>query len=642
MAIDRSDETVDFGRVSRLHGIVFENVTRLASAVGVVALVVLLVYTMLDAFEPFTADGEGYLVVAVTFALPALLATVYCWRRRTVGRIAVRGVGVLVAGAVVAATLVLWLGGQLAVVLLVTAILPTAGYVVYLRRRRRGLTIGLQTAGIVVAGIGISSIVALFIGTQGALVAAVGVGVPAALLARYFLSNPAIGRRGVTATGAAAVGALVAFVAAELATGLLGASLGDAGVAVYALGAVVGVVGYAVVAWRSDRSGLVGLLAPFVLIAGATAGYLFHSTYVVLVSPAPVLYALTAGAPALAFAYVVYSTYEEGRSGLALPVIPGVGIAAGVLFHRTFVVLAPNTLIAFGLAVTAAFGGYAAYVRRVQGEGVAGLIIPVVVVGGLVGGLFGARRLGIDGPNTWLDVQFLTTGSHYEPALTGLHPALVGSLYLMFLVTIVAFPVGVGAAIYLEEYAPDNRWRRLLEINISNLAGVPSVVYGLLGVAVFIRYGGLSLGSIVVGGFTLSLLILPIVIISSQEAIRSVPDSLRQASYGMGATRWQTIRNVVLPRALPGILTGTILALGRAVGETAPLIMVGIAAVGSVPDALTDQGTAMPLQVFSWALDANEVFRESVAAAGSMTLLIVLLAMNGIAIVIRNKYQRTQ
>ena len=639
MATEPSSETVDFSRVSRLRGIVFENITRLASAVGVIALVVLLVYTMLDAFKPFTADGEWYLVVAATFVLPALLAAAYSWRRRTVGQIALRGIGVIVASTVLATTLVLWLGGQLAMVMLVTALLPTAGFLVYLRERRRGLTIGFQTVGIIVAGTGLASVFALFAGTQGALVATLTVGVPAALMARYFLSNPAVGRRAVTGTGVASLGALLAFVATELGTAFLDVSVGDAAVAVYALGAVLGAVGTAAVALTRDRSRVVGLVAPFVLIAGALAGYLFHSTYVVLPPVAPMLYALTAGLPALAFAYVVYRDYDEGQAGLALPVVPAVGIAVGLLFHQRFVVLAPNVLIAFGLALAAAYGGYVAYVRKRQAGGVAGLAIPVVIAGGLLGGLLGARELGIAGPNTWLDIHFLTNGSHYEPALTGLHPALIGSLYLMFLVAFIAFPVGVGAAIYLEEYAPENRWKRVLEVNISNLAGVPSVVYGLLGVAVFIRYGGLTLGSIVVGGFTLSLLILPIVIISSQEAIRAVPDSLRQASYGMGATRWQTVRNVVLPRALPGILTGTILALGRAVGETAPLLMVGIAAVGGVPGALTDQGTAMPLQVFSWALDANPVFRENVAAAGSMMLLIVLLAMNGLAIIIRNKYQ---
>jgi len=206
---------------------------------------------------------------------------------------------------------------------------------------------------------------------------------------------------------------------------------------------------------------------------------------------------------------------------------------------------------------------------------------------------------------------------------------------------LIVLPVGVLTAVYLSEYASE-RTRSVLKPTLEVLAGVPTVVYGLLGVAVFVRFGGLSLGAVVAGGFTLSLLILPIVIVTSQEAIRSVPDSLREASYGMGATRWQTVRYVVLPRAVPGILTSTILALGRAVGETAPLIMVGLAPIGGVPGALTEQGTAMPLQVFAWALDARELFREHVAAAGALTLLVTLVALNGTAVVIRNKYQREQ
>ncbi|MFB6153965.1 MAG: PstA family ABC transporter permease, partial [Halodesulfurarchaeum sp.] len=177
--------------------------------------------------------------------------------------------------------------------------------------------------------------------------------------------------------------------------------------------------------------------------------------------------------------------------------------------------------------------------------------------------------------------------------------------------------------------------------NISNLAGVPSVVYGILGLALFIRIANLAYGTLIVGALTVSLLILPIVIISAQEAIRSVPDSLRQASYGMGATRWQTVRNVVIPRALPGILTGTILALGRAIGETAPLIMIGVpTAYYSLPHGLRSKFTAMPMQIFSWADLPDEAFQHGVLAAGVVTLLAVLILMNGTAILIRNRYQR--
>ncbi|WP_121822506.1 phosphate ABC transporter permease PstA [Halostella salina] len=241
----------------------------------------------------------------------------------------------------------------------------------------------------------------------------------------------------------------------------------------------------------------------------------------------------------------------------------------------------------------------------------------------------------------WLDIGFLTSAHSRFPERAGIFPALVGSVMMMLVIALSAFPVGVGAAIYLEEYAPDNRITSLIEVNIGNLAGVPSVVYGLLGLAVFVRFGGLGSGTVVVGGFTVGLLILPIVIISAQEAIRGVPDSMRQASYGMGATRWQTVRRVVLPEALPGILTGTILALGRAIGETAPLIMVGVATtVFSPPSGFFDRFSAMPMQIYSWVEYPSEAFQYGVMAAGVVTLLVILLAMNASAILIRNRYER--
>ncbi|NHN47270.1 phosphate ABC transporter permease PstA [Halostella sp. JP-L12] len=243
----------------------------------------------------------------------------------------------------------------------------------------------------------------------------------------------------------------------------------------------------------------------------------------------------------------------------------------------------------------------------------------------------------------WIDLDFLTSAHSRFPERAGIYPALIGSIMMLVVIALSAFPVGVGAAIYLEEYAPDNRFTKLIEVNIGNLAGVPSVVYGLLGLAVFVRYIGMGSGTVVVGGFTVGLLILPIVIISAQEAIRGVPDSMRQASYGMGATRWQTVRRVVLPEALPGILTGTILALGRAIGETAPLIMVGVATtVFSPPNGFFDKFSAMPMQIYSWVEYPSEAFQYGVMAAGVVTLLVVLLAMNASAILIRNKYQRRQ
>ncbi|RKD95014.1 phosphate ABC transporter permease PstA [Halopiger aswanensis] len=239
----------------------------------------------------------------------------------------------------------------------------------------------------------------------------------------------------------------------------------------------------------------------------------------------------------------------------------------------------------------------------------------------------------------WLDWGFLTNPPHPDPYEAGFLPALVGSIAIMLLIALITFPLGVGAAVYLEEYADDGYLTKFIQLNIANLAGVPSVVYGLLGLGLFVSLLGLGYGTVFVAAFTVALLILPIVIISAQEAIRSVPDSQRQASYGMGATKWQTIRNVVLPRAMPGILTGTILALGRAIGETAPLIMIAApTTVFGVPNSLLSKVSAMPLQIYNWASYPETEFQYGVVAAGVVTLLVVLLTINSIAILLRNRY----
>ena len=289
----------------------------------------------------------------------------------------------------------------------------------------------------------------------------------------------------------------------------------------------------------------------------------------------------------------------------------------------------------------------AVYVEGVvrRGEGTVGLAFPVVaVVGVLVGGVL-VQSLGFAGPDPWLDWNFLTSVHSRTAEDAGIYPTLVGSVMMIVVIVLTTFPVGVGAAIYLEEYAPSSGWAgrfvTLIEINIGNLAGVPSVVYGLLGLALFIRIIQWPQGTVVVGGLAVGLLILPIVIISSQEAIRSVPDSHRRASYGMGATRWQTTRNVILPQAIPGSLTGTILALGRAIGETAPLLMIGApASIRLAPSGFFDLFSAMPRQIFSWASELDPAFRHGVLAAGVVTLVAVMLLMNATAIIVRNKYQR--
>lgn len=241
----------------------------------------------------------------------------------------------------------------------------------------------------------------------------------------------------------------------------------------------------------------------------------------------------------------------------------------------------------------------------------------------------------------WVDWQFLTSPPSRFPARAGIYPALMGSVFVIALVAVLSLPFGVGAAIYLEEYAPKNFFTKTIELNISNLAGVPSIVYGILGLGLFINFLSLEDGTVLVGGMTLTLLILPIVIISSQEAIKSVPDSHREAAYGVGATRWQVVKRVVLPEAVPGIMTGTILALARAIGETAPLIMIGAAtSIFGPPRGIMSPFSAMPIQIFAWSDLPQKNFQHGVTPAGVVVLLGILLLMNLIAVIIRQKTQR--
>jgi phosphate transport system permease protein len=238
----------------------------------------------------------------------------------------------------------------------------------------------------------------------------------------------------------------------------------------------------------------------------------------------------------------------------------------------------------------------------------------------------------------------LTRKPSSDPTVAGFRMGVIGSLWLLGLVALFAIPVGVGAAVFLEEYAPPGRLRRIIQTNIANLAGVPSIVYGILGLALFVRAFGfkaMAMGpTLWAGGLTLALLILPVIVIATQEALRTVPNSLRQAALALGATRWQMVRDHVLPAALPGILTGTILGLSRAIGETAPLLMVG--AAGSIfrpPRGPSDRYTALPVEIYNYAKEPNADF-QTVAAGGILLLLVLLLTMNATAILIRNRYAR--
>jgi phosphate transport system permease protein len=240
----------------------------------------------------------------------------------------------------------------------------------------------------------------------------------------------------------------------------------------------------------------------------------------------------------------------------------------------------------------------------------------------------------------WLDWQFLTSfDSLLSPHAAGVKAALVGSLYLIALTTVFSVPIGVGAAIYLEEYAQQSPWRGFVQTNIANLAGVPSIVYGILGLGLFVR--GVRLGpGVLAGALTLSLVVLPIVILASQEALRAVPSTIRQASYALGATRWQTVRHQLLPAALPGIMTGIILAMSRALGEAAPLVAIGAAGfVMFVPAGINDKFTALPLQIYNWTQHADEDFHH-VAAAGIIVLLAMLICLNAIAVYLRHRFSK--
>ncbi|MGD1866276.1 MAG: phosphate ABC transporter permease PstA [Phormidesmis sp.] len=247
----------------------------------------------------------------------------------------------------------------------------------------------------------------------------------------------------------------------------------------------------------------------------------------------------------------------------------------------------------------------------------------------------------MDGLGT-LNWNFIQSFPSRKAERAGIIAALMGTLWVMSLVALLTFPVGVGAGLYLEEFAGDNWFTRLVEVNIGNLAGVPSIIYGLLGLAVFVRVlepitGGRSVLS---GAFTVSLLILPVVIVSTREALRAVPNSMRLAGYALGATRWQVIWSHVLPAALPGILTGMILALSRGVGETASLIAVGAAVyISYTPTGLQSQFSAMPIQIYNWIGRPQDEF-HSIAASGIIVLMTVLLLMNAIAIYLRNRFQQ--
>jgi phosphate transport system permease protein len=268
---------------------------------------------------------------------------------------------------------------------------------------------------------------------------------------------------------------------------------------------------------------------------------------------------------------------------------------------------------------------------------VIGFVLAVVV--GIVGLAALLLDVLVDGL-PFLNWNFLSSYASRKPLDSGILAPLAGTIWIVGMTALLAIPIGVGTAIYLEEFASKSRLNRLIQLNIANLAGVPSVIYGLLGLAVFVQFLFNGSRNVTAGALTMTLLVLPIVVIASQEAIKAVPSSYRDAAYAMGANRWQVVKTVVLPQALPGMMSGIILALSRAIGESAPILLISsLVWVTFVPTSPDSKFTVLPLQIFTWISQPQHAFR-GIAAAGIIVLLIVLLGMNAVAIWIRSKYQQ--
>jgi phosphate transport system permease protein len=279
--------------------------------------------------------------------------------------------------------------------------------------------------------------------------------------------------------------------------------------------------------------------------------------------------------------------------------------------------------------------------------------VDMVVKGHIRRDLPEAERRVKDNQMAWIDqfqtqgrlekrfnTTFFTAGDSREPELAGIRGALSGSFYTLIVTLVLSFPIGVAAAVYLEEFAPRNRWTDIIEVNINNLAAVPSIVYGLLGLAVFLNFFGLPRSVPLVGGLVLTLMTLPTIIIASRAALKSVPPSIREAALGVGASRTQMVMHHVLPLALPGMLTGTIIGMAQALGETAPLLMIGMVAfIVDIPGGFTDPATVLPVQIFLWADSPERAFLEKTSAA-IMVLLAFLVTMNAVAVFLRKKFER--
>ena len=576
-----------FGEVSRLKGIAFRYLSFGASVVGIVALAALLIYVLIDALDLADASPEWLLTYFVTLVVPFVGFCLYSAGDRALAKRVALALG----------------GGLVATVAAFEAI-------ELLVRPIPRLTWPL--AYLFVVAVPVVSYV-LFVGAQRP-VGTAGFGL--------------LGR----AIGGAALGTAAAmlFVVFDMRLWFL----------VYTIGVIPAAIAYGY-GQRREIKRLTSLAVPIGVVGTVAAAFLRN---VVNTYPTPILiFAWTFGVPIAAAAAALVASRNASRLSVG-------GVAIAALAAAGAGTVSGSSALPEGSAVlvfAAATAPTATYLHRTvrSGDGLVGLLLPVLLGGGAVLGAAIVGTFGIAGPDPWLDPGYVTEAPSSTAIEAGLYPAIVGSVIIIAIVAVLSFVLGVGAAVFLEEYTASTgvvgAITRIIQINIANLAAVPSVVYGLLGLGLFANLLGFGYGTAVTASLTLSLLILPITVISAQEAIRAVPDDLRQGSYAMGATRWQTTKNVVLPEALPGILTGTILALGRAIGETAPLIMIGAATtVFSAPNDIWSRFSAMPMQIYAWSSFPQAEFRYGVVAAGVVTLLIVLLGMNATAIVLRNKMER--
>ena len=590
MATDTDTASVGgFGEVSRVRGIVFEYLSLGASVFGIFALAVLLIYVTIDAFDLANASPGWLLTYFVTLVVPVLGFCLYSARDPELTRRAAAVAGGGLVGIAAVFTAIETFVGQIPrlnwqLAYLFVVVVPLTGYLVYMGARGRVARVGFGLVGRLIGGTAMGlAFTVLFLVFDARL---------------WFLA--------------------------------------------YTLGVVPGLGAYAYGRLRSSSAAVTAAI-PVSLLGMVLAAFVREvlRTY----PTTAFIYLWTLAIPIAAAGALVVGARGSRTAALTVGGVPLALAAAVGLFGRAagLGVGGPNALLVLVVAGVPT----AVYLQRVVdvGEGMTGLGLPLLLAGGALLGALLVETFGFPAPDPWLDGSFVTEAPSRTASEAGLYPAIVGSVIIIAMVAVLSFALGVATSVFLEEYTADSgvvgALTRLLQVNIANLAAIPSVVYGLLGLGVFANLLGFGFGTAVTASLTLSLLILPITIISAQEAIRSVPDDLRRGSDAMGATRWQTTKNVVLPEALPGILTGTILALGRAIGETAPLIMIGAATtVFSAPTSLFSRFSAMPMQIYAWADFPQAEFRYGVVAAGVITLLIILVGMNGTAILLRNRAER--